>query len=184
MTTESKDDGLLTINDFRMLFAQAYSIEYALVTSSHRDDVNRFCVQLASTVRLHEFFEVKSLAGIVNTVFQNDSVRDFILALNSRFTLLTNDPSEAQFMHLARMLARTSFVNISTTGAADASLVPGPVLSAFDTANRTKSYDSSLKRLTIDRWLITVMLLYITYTEAVAQKLIEAEAAKPARKTE
>lgn len=171
MTIPDPEPVKLHINDFRMLAAEAFSVEHSLLVDKQLEDVDRFLVGLVSTIKLATFFEARSIAWLTTTVFENIPVRDFVLAMDARFWLLTSEDDTEESVRLARKLSNVCFFNTQTqpgsTGAVT-SLIPSHVITGYPRGNASAARKGNILMLHADRWLMTIMLLFMNYSDAAS----------------
>lgn len=154
------------------IFNQANKVELGLLGTSDNPTFKKvqdfIIIDLIEHTKIHTLFSIEGLERIVKLVFDNVEIRDFVLMLNDRFFIYFSDTTEEnkqspKLQALCRIISSYVF-----TTAANNSISPKQITTRLETALDRKEI---INRLMIDKWLITVVLLYLTTTEALMNKI-------------
>lgn len=169
--TKSEEPVELTIIDFRSLFAVAFDVQLALLSAEQAGVVVKFTTELTA-MRLVDMVTQRKIEVLTSRVFENAEVRDFVLGIDSRFFLSTNDIDGNETMRLARLLSNLFFYGFREP---DKSIVPKESKQLF--GSYKKDQPQLLELLSNDRWYMVLILLYLLLTESVAVDAAERKKA-------
>ncbi len=178
-TNDAQDDQLLTIRDYHTLFEEAYRAEFGFLAylasleanteqvdnKQRYQDILHFQQELMGRVQITLFLEPENIAFLVKRIFSNEAVRSFVLSLTSRFFLSTNETADSATVHLARLLANNSFANYEE-GERDFNLIPPEITNVLRTWNTREAFAENMNLLKKNRWVMTVMLMWLNLTQS------------------
>ena len=161
------------------LFASCVIAEYVRLPSSEQGFASSFMVELFATTKLHTLFRQDSLVALVENVFMDTAKRDFVLTVTDRFFVMRSDVDLDYRSTLERRLARVAHGG-GTTGKSVPLLMPEAIHNSipYNLSNRNK-LEELLKE---NSWLVTIMMLFLTYPKIREIISDMVEAAKPAKK--
>ena len=148
------------------IVVQAIDVEFArLVNASERESVSVWLTDFYINTKLHTMFVERHIAGVVENIFGDIPVRDYILTLTDRINILLtlDDLSRASIIETLVI----GFTLSRYEGTASLSVMPLGIATAIKI-----DYDAAIMFLNDNAWYVTLILIFLFFERSATYQAV------------